>query len=121
MTEKLASEDGPLNQTLKKARDAMEQLSKDKALEKTLANIRAASARLESLLAGVQPKLTQTATNVEQLTDTLKHQPWRVIFPVTKKYPEDDQPKPTPTPAASKAKSKSTPPPRTAVCANTDS
>jgi phospholipid/cholesterol/gamma-HCH transport system substrate-binding protein len=106
MTEKLASEGGPLNQTLIKARDAMDQLSKDKALEKTLANIRAASARLESLLAGVQPKLTQTATNVEQLTDTLKRQPWRVIFPATKSYPEDAAPKATPKP---------TPTPRKAV------
>ena len=111
MTEKLASEDGPLNQTLRKARDAMEQLSKDKALEKTLANMRAATARLESLLAGVQPKLSQTATNVEQLTDTLKRQPWRVIFPVTKKYPEDE----ARNAAATRPAPKPTPPPRRAV------
>jgi virulence factor Mce-like protein len=118
MTEKLASEDGPLNQTLKKARDAMDQLGKDKALEKTLANAKAATARLNALLGGVQPQLTQTATNVEQLTDTLKRQPWRVIFPVTKKYPEDDLPKPTPTPPP-KAKPKPTPAPRKAVRADT--
>ena len=106
MTEKLAAEDGPLNQTLKKARDAMEQLSKDKALQKAIANLRDSSARLESILSDVKPKLSQTATNAEQLTDTLKRQPWRVIFPVTKKYPEDNLPKATPTP---------TPPPRKAV------
>jgi hypothetical protein len=26
-------------------------------------------------------------TNLEQATDTVKRQPWRLIFPVTKKYP----------------------------------
>jgi len=83
----------------------MEQLSKDKALQKTISNLRDTSARLDNILANIQPKLSQTATNAEQLTDTLKRQPWRVIFPVTKKYPEDNLPTATPTP---------TPPPRKA-------
>ncbi len=113
MTGKLASEEGPLNQTLKKARDAMDQLGKDKALEASSRTSKAATARLNALLSGVQPQLTQTATNVEQLTDTLKRQPWRVIFPVTKKYPEDDLPKTTATPAPPKPKP--TPAPRKAV------
>ena len=102
LTERLASEDGPLTQALKKARDAMDQLSKDNALQKTLANIRTASERLERLLTGLQPKLNQTATNAEQLTDTLKRQPWRIIYPTTKDYPADTA-APAPTPAPRKA------------------
>lgn len=102
LTERLASDDGPLTQALKKARDAMDQLSKDNALQKTLANIRSASDRLERLLAGLQPKLTQTAANAEQLTDTLKRQPWRIIYPTTKQYPADTAP-PAPSPTPRKA------------------
>ena len=34
--------------------------------------------------------------NAKQFTDTLKHQPWRLIYPSTKKYPEDEQAKPPP-------------------------
>lgn len=102
LTERLASDDGPLTQALKKARDAMDQLSKDNALQKTLANIRLVSERLERLLASLQPKLNQTAANAEQLTDTLKRQPWRIIYPTTKQYPEDTA-EPTPSPSPRKA------------------
>ena len=96
LTERLASDDGPLTQALKKARDAMDQLSKDNALQKTLANIRSVSERLERILAGLQPKLSETATNAAQLTDTLKRQPWRIIYPTTKDYPPEAAPTPTP-------------------------
>lgn len=104
LTEKLGAEDGPLMQTLKKARDAMAQLSKDNALEKSIANLRAVTDRADRLLSTLQPKLNQTMTNVEELTDTLKRQPWRIIYPTTKKYPADDAPPaPTPKPAGRKA------------------
>jgi ABC-type transporter Mla subunit MlaD len=44
------------------------------------------------------PEILQTTKNAREMTDTLKRQPWRLIWPATKKYP-DDRPRPTPTPA----------------------
>ena len=34
-------------------------------------------------------QLPQIITNAEQFTDTIKHQPWRLIWPTTKTYPDD--------------------------------
>jgi len=36
-----------------------------------------------------QSKIPQVITNAEQLTDTLKREPWRLIWPSTKSYPGD--------------------------------
>ena len=36
--------------------------------------------------------IPQVIQNTEQLTDTLKRQPWRLIWPVTKSYPGDKDP-----------------------------
>ncbi|MDD5260768.1 MAG: MlaD family protein [Methylacidiphilales bacterium] len=42
-------------------------------------------------------KIPQVISNSEQLTDTLKREPWRLIWPSTKSYPGDEK-----TPAAKK-------------------
>lgn len=93
---KLASDTGSLMQTLAGLKEATDQLTKKKQLEQTLASLRAAAAKAERLIGGLEPKLAGTLRNVEQLTDTLKRQPWRVIWPSTKKYPEDNLPQPAP-------------------------
>ncbi|MBS0659228.1 MAG: MCE family protein [Verrucomicrobia bacterium] len=98
LTGKLSSDDGSLLQAIAKLKDAADQLTAKQRLAETIDNLRSAAARLDRLLSGVEPQLRGTVRNVEQLTDTLKRQPWRVIWPTTKKYPEDSQPKPTPTP-----------------------
>lgn len=36
-------------------------------------------------------KLPHVIKNAEQLTDTLKREPWRLIWPSTKEYPEDEK------------------------------
>jgi phospholipid/cholesterol/gamma-HCH transport system substrate-binding protein len=36
-----------------------------------------------------QAKIPEVIRNTEQLTDTLKREPWRVIWPSTKHYPDD--------------------------------
>ncbi len=111
LTGKLAVDDGPLIQAIVKLKDAIDQVTAKGALTKTVQNLRDASARLDRMLMRVDPDLTSTLRNTNQLTDTLKRQPWRVIFPVTKKYPEDDLPKPplAPAPGAAKPKAKATP------------
>jgi ABC-type transporter Mla subunit MlaD len=74
------------------------QLQKENNLEKTLANFKAASSQLKSILdsldkttSSVFPKLDLIVADLSQLTGRLKQQPWRVIWPSTIKYPEDQQ------------------------------
>ncbi len=82
----------------------------------TLQNFREASDKLKSALDGIAPDLKATGENVKELTDTLKHQPWRLIIPSTKKYPEDEKPTAEPTtvrkPTKGRAPVTPTPPPR---------
>jgi ABC-type transporter Mla subunit MlaD len=61
----------------------------------TLANFRQSSEELRSTIHSLGPELGATAQNVKELTDTVKHQPWRLVWPSTKKYPEDEQPQRT--------------------------
>jgi hypothetical protein len=46
---------------------------------------------LKSAISSLGPDLTETGENVRDLTDTVKRQPWRLVWPTTKKYPEDEQ------------------------------
>jgi hypothetical protein len=39
-------------------------------------------------------KVHAVIENAAQMTDTLKREPWRLIWPSTKKYPEDSKRKP---------------------------
>jgi nicotinamidase-related amidase len=36
-----------------------------------------------------ESEIPEVIRNTEQLTDTLKREPWRVLWPSTKTYPED--------------------------------
>jgi phospholipid/cholesterol/gamma-HCH transport system substrate-binding protein len=61
-------------------------------IEVTLQNFRESSEKLKSALTALSPDLKATGQNVKDLTDTVKHQPWRLIYPTTKKYPDDAKP-----------------------------
>lgn len=52
---------------------------------------------LDRTVKDLRPGLLQTTTNAREMTDTLKRQPWRLLWPSTKKYP-DQKAVPTPTP-----------------------
>jgi hypothetical protein len=87
-----------LQDVLSNVKDVTGQLEKDDNLEKTLANFKAASARLKIILDSldrtmnsVLPRLDLIVQDVNQLTDKLKRQPWRVVWPTTIKYPEGQQ------------------------------
>ena len=92
-TTKLKSDDGPLMGTLNNLEKTTAAINKDNRVEKVLANFESASARADaaarnanSLLAGIRPSVQKTTENLVQMTDTLKRQPWRIIWPATKKY-----------------------------------
>lgn len=55
----------------------------------TLQNFRDSSNKLKSLMNDLGPDLKATGANVKDLTETVKTQPWRLVWPSTKKYPED--------------------------------
>lgn len=56
----------------------------------TLQNFRVSSEKLKSALSGLVPDLKSTTENVKELTDTVKREPWRLVWPSKKKYPEDE-------------------------------
>jgi len=107
----LTGEESPLARTLTNAEKFTGSLADNKDIGISLRNFRQASANfsstargLKSTVNGIRPGIDQTVHNAEQFTDTVKRQPWRLIWPSTKKYPEDKakECKPTPTPKACK-------------------
>ncbi|MEO8044356.1 MAG: hypothetical protein ABI674_05570, partial [Spartobacteria bacterium] len=56
----------------------------------TLANFRDSSEKLKRALNTIGPDLEQTISNTKDFTGTLRTQPWRLIWPSTKKYPQDE-------------------------------
>src|ERR1700730_2796021 len=101
MTEKGGSFDVSLEKlrdSLNRLQDITTQVQKDNNLEKTLANFNAASARLKTIMDELNgtmttslPRLNGIIQDFGELTDKLKHQPWRIVWPSTIKYPEDQQ------------------------------
>lgn len=100
---KITAEDSPLNDSLKHLNQSLtdvnqitNNLVENRSIELTLQNFRRSSEQLNATLLstqrtinGVSKGLDQTVFNMQQFSDTLKHQPWRLIWPTTKKYPED--------------------------------
>jgi len=78
------------------------------SLEKTLSNTQKLTSDLNTTMSELSTQFTQVGANLSQASDTVKHQPWRLIWPTTKKYPNDGAA--TPTPISTKAKA--TPAPR---------
>ncbi len=98
----ITGSDSALQESLNNVKDISDQLNKDHNLEVTLANFRKSSEELKSTLDSVQltlrtvgPDLEATISNTKDFTATLRTQPWRIIWPSTKKYPTEQ---PTPTP-----------------------
>ncbi|MEP6699180.1 MAG: hypothetical protein ABJB09_05555, partial [Verrucomicrobiota bacterium] len=69
-------------------------LASDDNIQVTLQNFRESSDKLKGIIADLGhlgPDLKDSAENVKELTATVKSQPWRLIWPSTKKYPEDQR------------------------------
>jgi ABC-type transporter Mla subunit MlaD len=104
-TEHLNELTGPesdLAKSLAHIQDLSNQLTKNDNITVTLANFRDASEKLDAALAtlgpdlkALVPDLKDAITNAKDFTATIRTQPWRLIWPTTKKYPQDEA---TPTP-----------------------
>ena len=71
-------------------------LTNNRDVEVTLRNFRVSSETLSRTITNLGAQFSAVGTNLQQASDTVKQQPWRLIWPSTKKY---DEPEATPIPA----------------------
>jgi ABC-type transporter Mla subunit MlaD len=86
----LTKPDSALSHSLTNIEKISTSLTDNNNIEVTLQNLRRSSERLNIATNELQP----AGENIKQFSETIKTQPWRLIWPTTKKYPEA-----SPTPA----------------------
>ncbi|EDY19500.1 Mammalian cell entry related domain protein [Chthoniobacter flavus Ellin428] len=84
----LTGPDGSLSKTFKNTEKFTSELTAHDDAAVILHNFRAASENLDRALTQIGQQFTTIGGNLEQASDTVKRQPWRLIWPTTKKYPE---------------------------------
>jgi phospholipid/cholesterol/gamma-HCH transport system substrate-binding protein len=116
----LTARDSSLSIALKNIEKISTDLSNNDNIKITLQNFRESSDKLKSTLDDLNqlgPDLKASGTNIKELTETVKTQPWRLIWPSTKKYPQDEQAAAETAPVKKTTKPRprttATPPPRT--------
>lgn len=94
----LTGPDGSLSKTFKNAEKFTAELTANDDAAATMRNFRGASENLNRTLTQLGQQFGNIGSNLEQASDTVKKQPWRLIWPTTKKY--EDAPAATPSPKA---------------------
>ena len=110
----LTASDSALSQSLTNIEKISTSLTENDNIKVTLQNLRSSSEKLKSATTELQP----AGENIKQFSETIKTQPWRLIWPSTKKYAEAS---PSPAPGqgtitvrkSAKAKPQATPRTRT--------
>ena len=87
----LTAPDSALSHSLTNIEKISTSLSENNNIEITLQNVRTSSEKLKTTVADLGP----AGENIKQFSETIKTQPWRLIWPTTKKYAEAS---PTPSP-----------------------
>ncbi len=87
----LTAPDGALSQSLNNIEKISTSLTENDNIKVTLQNLRSSSEKLKSATIELQP----AGENIKQFSETIKTQPWRLIWPSTKKYAEES---PSPAP-----------------------
>ena len=83
----LTAPDSALSQSLTKIDKITTSLSENDNIEVTLQNLRKSSENLKITVSDLGP----VGQNLKEFSETIKTQPWRLIWPSTKKYPEEQQ------------------------------
>jgi ABC-type transporter Mla subunit MlaD len=116
----LTARDSSLSIALKNIEKISTDLSSNDNIKITLQNFRESSDKLKGVMDDLNqlgPDLKASGTNIKELTETVKTQPWRLIWPSTKKYPQDEQAAAETAPVKKttkpRARATATPPPRT--------
>jgi ABC-type transporter Mla subunit MlaD len=86
----LTAPDSSLSHSLTNIEKISTSLTENDNIEVTLRNLRNSSEKLKVATTDLGP----AGENIKQFSETIKTQPWRLIWPTTKKYPEA-----SPTPA----------------------
>jgi ABC-type transporter Mla subunit MlaD len=86
----LTAPDSALSHSLANIEKISTSLTENDNIEVTLQNLRNSSDKLKVATTELEP----AGENIKQFSETIKTQPWRLIWPTTKKYPEA-----SPTPA----------------------
>ncbi|MEP6603683.1 MAG: MlaD family protein [Spartobacteria bacterium] len=90
----LTAPDGPLSNSLKNIEQISDSLTENDNIKIMLQNFRDSSEKLKGVMDDLGPQLRDSGKNLSEFTNTVKAQPWRLIYPTTKKYPDA-----TPTPS----------------------
>jgi ABC-type transporter Mla subunit MlaD len=116
----LTARDSSLSIALANIEKISTDLSNNDNIKITLQNFRESSDKLKGVmddLSNLGPDLKASGTNIKELTETVKTQPWRLIWPSTKKYPQDEQATAETAPVKKttkpRARATAAPPPRT--------
>jgi ABC-type transporter Mla subunit MlaD len=88
----LTAPDSALSHSLTNIERISNSLTENDNIEMTLRNLRTSSEKLKLAVTDLGP----AGENIKQFSETIKTQPWRLIWPTTKKYAEAS---PTPAPA----------------------
>jgi phospholipid/cholesterol/gamma-HCH transport system substrate-binding protein len=86
----LTTPDSALSHSLTNIEKISTSLTENDNIEVALQNLRTSSEKLKTAVADLGP----AGQNIKEFSETIKTQPWRLIWPTTKKYPEA-----TPSPA----------------------
>jgi len=87
--EKLTGPGGSLEKTLKNTEKITAELSGSKDISATLRNLRGTSEKLNGTISDLGSQFSQVGKNLSEASDTVKRQPWRLIWPSTKKYEDE--------------------------------
>src|SRR3954454_8916919 len=116
----LTGRDSSLSVALKNVEKISTDLSSNDNIKITLQNFRESSEKLKGVMDDISnlgPDLKTSGTNIKELTETVKTQPWRLIWPSTKKYPQDEpataETAPVKKTTRPRSRATATPPPRT--------
>jgi ABC-type transporter Mla subunit MlaD len=84
---------GSLAKTMENAERFTARLVNNRDIEVTLRNFRRTSEKLDQTIGTVGDRFSAVGSNLEQASDLVKRQPWRLIWPSTKKYPDQPETK----------------------------
>jgi ABC-type transporter Mla subunit MlaD len=88
----LTAPDSSLSHSLTNIEKISTSLTENDNIEITLQNLRASSEKLKITVTDFGP----VGQNLKEFSETIKTQPWRLIWPSTKKYPQEQQQVATP-------------------------
>jgi len=83
----LTAPDSSLTHSLTNIEKISTSLTENDNIELTLQNLRASSEKLKITVTDLGP----VGQNLKEFSETIKTQPWRLIWPSTKKYPQEQQ------------------------------